>query len=105
MAPFVLVLLSEEPAHGYALIGSLREMGVSEGEVDVGQVYRTLRCLENLGHVSSRWADDGSPRRRVYELTEAGRAALVEWEAVMNERARLIHEFETRYRRWTRKEG
>jgi hypothetical protein len=25
--------------------------------------------------------------------------------ARMNERARLIHEFETRYGRWTRKEG
>ncbi|HEX9124161.1 MAG TPA: PadR family transcriptional regulator [Actinomycetota bacterium] len=105
MAPFVLVLLAEGKAHGYALIGRLREMGVSEGEIDVGQVYRTLHCLENLGHVVSSWSDDpAGPRRRDYELTDAGRAALVEWEAVMQERVRLIREFETRYRRSTWKE-
>jgi DNA-binding PadR family transcriptional regulator len=106
MAPFVLVLLAEGRAHGYALIARLQQMGVSEGEIDVGQVYRTLHCLERLGHVSSRWSDDpAAPRRRDYELTDAGREALVEWEAVMQERVRLIREFESRYRRSTGKEG
>ena len=102
MAPFVLVLLAQEPTHGYARIGRLQEMGVSEGEIDVGQVYRTLHCLENLGHVRSRWSDDPTgPRRREYELTEAGRAALDEWAAVMLERARLIGEFQDRHARAT----
>jgi DNA-binding PadR family transcriptional regulator len=105
MAPFILVLLAEEKAHGYALIGRLQEMGVSEGEIDIGQVYRTLHCLENLGHVASSWSDDPTgPRRRDYELTDAGREALVEWAAVMTERARLIREFEDRYRRSAWKE-
>ncbi len=104
MAPFILVLLTERPAHGYALIQRLQEMGVSEGEIDVGQVYKTLRCLESLGHVSSRWSDDPTgPRRREYELTDAGRRALDEWAAVMEERVRLIGEFATRYRSWRRR--
>jgi DNA-binding PadR family transcriptional regulator len=99
MAPFVLVLLAEGPAHGYALIGLLQEMGVAEGEIDVGQVYKTLRCLEGLGHVASSWSTkQAGPQRRDYELTDLGRAALDEWAAVMRERARLIGEFEARYR-------
>jgi DNA-binding PadR family transcriptional regulator len=103
MAPFVLALLSEGGAHGYALIARLQEMGVSEGEIDVGQVYRTLRCLENLGHVRSSWSDEPTgPRRREYELTEAGAEALDEWAAVMAERTRLIRDFQLRYDRWKR---
>lgn len=101
MAPFILVLLTEGPVHGYALIRLLQEMGVAEGKLDVGQVYKTLRCLESLGHVSSRWSDDPTgPRRREYELTNRGRDALDEWAAVMEERERLIGEFATRYRSW-----
>ena len=101
MAPFVLALLAEGRSHGYALIGRLQEMGVSEHEIDVGQVYKTLRCLEGLGHVRSTWSTEPTgPRHRDYELTDAGGRALDAWEAVMGERMRLIGEFETRYRRW-----
>jgi DNA-binding PadR family transcriptional regulator len=101
MAPFVLALLTEGSAHGYALMASLQEMGVSERGIDVGQVYKTLRCLEGLGHVRSQWSSDPTgPRRRDYELTEAGRGALDEWAAIMAERTRLIGEFDARYRRW-----
>lgn len=99
MAPFILGLLAEEPSHGYALIGRLEAMGVADGEIDVGQVYRTLHCLEALGHVRSTWSAEpvGQPRR-AYELTDIGCEALQEWGAVMAERARLIGEFEARCR-------
>jgi len=99
LAPFILVLLNEGPAHGYALIGALRTMGVAAGELDVGQVYRTLRCLETLGHVRSDWSVAPGHPRRAYELTDHGREALDEWAAVMSERERLIEEFESRYGR------
>ena len=47
-----------------------------------GTVYPILRRLEEHGLVCSQWEDsteargDRRPRRRNYELTEAGRAAL-----------------------------
>ncbi len=102
MAPFILVLLGEEPTHGYALTRRLQAMGVMSQEIDIGQVYKTLHCLETLGHVRSRWSVEitGQPHRD-YDLTDAGRVALGEWAAVMAERARLIGEFEARYRRET----
>ncbi len=102
MAPFILVLLGEEPTHGYALIRRLQAMGVMSKEIDIGQVYKTLHCLETLGHVRSSWSAEptGQPHRD-YDLTDAGRVALAEWAAVMAERARLIGEFESRFRRAT----
>lgn len=101
MEPFVMVLLGGGPTHGYAITGELANLGITLGSVDVGQVYRTLRDLEEAGQVRSAWATDGAgPARRDYELTEAGYAALDEWAAVMKERARLIAEFDARYLEW-----
>lgn len=98
MEPFVMVLLSVGPAHGYAIVGELADLGITNGSVDLGQVYRTLRDLEAVGQVRSTWSTGGSgPARRDYELTDAGYAALDEWAAVIKERARLIGEFDARY--------
>jgi DNA-binding PadR family transcriptional regulator len=98
MEPFVMVLLAGGAAHGYAIVGELAALGITNGAVDVGQVYRTLRDLEAAGQVRSAWSTAGSgPARRDYELTQAGYAALDEWAAVIKERARLIGEFDARY--------
>lgn len=98
MEPFVLVLLAGGGAHGYAITAQLEEMGITGGAVDVGQVYRTLRDLEANGQVTSSWSSEPvGPQRRDYELTEAGYRAIDEWAAVMEERARLIAEFNARY--------
>jgi PadR family transcriptional regulator len=96
--PFVLVLLAHGSTYGYAILGRLEEMGVTDGPLDVGLVYRTLRDLEAAHQVRSSWVEaSGGPRRRAYELTEAGQRALDEWAAVMRERARLIGEFNADY--------
>jgi PadR family transcriptional regulator PadR len=98
MEPFVLVLLAGGRAHGYAITAQLEEMGITGGAVDIGQVYRTLRDLEQAAQVTSSWsAEPVGPQRRDYELTEAGYAAIDAWAAVMKERARLIGEFNARY--------
>jgi PadR family transcriptional regulator PadR len=100
MEPFVMVLLAGGAAHGYAITGELAQLGITNGSVDVGQVYRTLRDLEEAGQVRSSWTTGSGPARRDYELTEAGYAALDEWAAVMKERARLVAEFDARYLEW-----
>ena len=100
MEPFVLALLAGGPAHGYAIVGELAQLGITNGAVDVGQVYRTLRELEGAGHVRSSWQTGTGPARRDYELTPDGSTALDEWAAVMKERARLVAEFDARYLEW-----
>jgi poly-beta-hydroxybutyrate-responsive repressor len=98
MEPFVLMLLAGGGAHGYAIITQLAELGITGGSVDVGQIYRTLRELEEAGHVTSAWSNEPSgPQRREYQLTPTGYGELDEWAAVMKERARLIAEFDARY--------
>jgi DNA-binding PadR family transcriptional regulator len=98
MEPFILVLIANGGGHGYGITAELERMGVSEGPVDVGQVYRTLRDLEESGQVTSTWSNQpAGPQRRDYQLTDAGHAMLDEWAAVMRERARLIEVFDERY--------
>ena len=100
MEPFVLAALAtgHGQAHGYGITGELEAIGITGGDVDIGQVYRILRDLEHAGHVTSTWSSEPvGPQRREYALTDAGYAALDEWAAVMKERARLIGEFEARY--------
>ena len=101
MEPFVLMLLAGGSAHGYAITRELEELGITGGTVDVGQVYRTLRELEESSLVTSSWSNQRvGPQRREYALTESGYAALDEWAAVMKERARLVAEFDARYLEW-----
>jgi len=98
MEPFVLAVLATGHEHGYGITAELEAMGITGGDVDIGQVYRTLRDLEDAGHVTSSWSSEPvGPQRREYALTAAGYEALDEWAAVMKERARLIGEFEARY--------
>jgi PadR family transcriptional regulator PadR len=100
LEPFVLMALANGQAHGYAIVAALTEVGISGGNVDVGQVYRTLRDLERAGQVVSTWATGSGAARRDYRVTELGSAALDEWAAVMKERARLIAEFDAAYLAW-----
>ena len=66
--------------HGYALAARVREGSEAHSLTVNGTVYRALRRLEDMGLVASRWEDVGEPvyrpRRRLYCLTDAGRACV-----------------------------
>lgn len=71
LRPCLLLLLREQPAHGYELLERLRPFGF-EGS-DPGGLYRALRKLEGEGLVRSAWeASSFGPARRIYEITRAG---------------------------------
>jgi poly-beta-hydroxybutyrate-responsive repressor len=77
--PALLLLLRERPAHGYELLEQLPAL-TGEARVDMGNLYRVLRALEEDGLVTSRWeAGEPGPAKRTYELTAAGRRLLDEW--------------------------
>jgi len=64
------------PTHGYALIASLRERSRGAFDLPEGTVYPALHRLERGGEVDSRWRTDAPRRRRIYELSTTGEAAL-----------------------------
>ncbi|MBA3382228.1 MAG: helix-turn-helix transcriptional regulator [Actinobacteria bacterium] len=77
--PALLRLISNGPTHGYELLERLPTL-VGDERVDVGNVYRALRALEDEGLVVSEWsADLPGPAKRSYTLTDEGRALLGEW--------------------------
>jgi len=77
--PAILILLAERPTHGYELLERLPEL-LGEERVDVGNLYRFLRALEQDGVVTSEWsAELPGPAKRTYALTDEGRALLDAW--------------------------
>ena len=74
--PALLLLVSEGSTHGYELLERLPSL-IGEERVDVGNVYRALRGLEDDGLVVSEWrADLPGPAKRSYTLTDDGRSLL-----------------------------
>jgi poly-beta-hydroxybutyrate-responsive repressor len=77
--PALLLLLRERPAHGYDLLERLPEL-TGEQRVEMGNLYRLLRALEEEGLVASAWdAASPGPAKRRYSLTPAGARLLDQW--------------------------
>jgi PadR family transcriptional regulator len=97
--PTLLLLLEERPAHGYELLDRLPPLTGSD-RVDMGNLYRFLRALEEEGFVASDWdASAPGPAKRRYELTDAGRHLLMEWVDALRGVESLIAAFIDRYER------
>ena len=69
----VLALIEEQPRHGYELIKELEERSGGAYRPSPGVVYPTLSLLEDEGFVRQAGGDTG---RKLYEITDEGRAAL-----------------------------
>jgi DNA-binding PadR family transcriptional regulator len=77
----LLALLAKEPAHGYELKARLETIfGEAYPSPNIGQIYVTLQRLERDGLVCSQdVVQTTRPNKRVYELTDAGREAVLTW--------------------------
>lgn len=96
LRPCLLLLIAEEPSHGYDLMERLEELGL--GATDPGGLYRALRSMERDGLVESGWETSNSgPARRTYNLTEEGIEWLHAWAGALNESRRLVGRFLDRY--------
>jgi len=91
----ILALLSKRPAHGYELKQIFdNRFGAVWPPINVGQIYNTLSSLERDNLVQGKEVPQrGSPRRRVYELTDKGRATLEEWLEETSDSPTLKEEF------------
>jgi DNA-binding PadR family transcriptional regulator len=90
--PALLLLLRERPAHGYDLLERLPEL-IGEQRVEMGNLYRLLRALEEEHLVASTWADG----KRTYALTDAGSRLLDEWVEALRRSLDRTNAFIRRY--------
>ncbi|MBT7912342.1 helix-turn-helix transcriptional regulator [Candidatus Bathyarchaeota archaeon] len=96
----LLMLLNEEPKHGYQLAEELQTRGyVREGRFKTGSLYTILNRMENKEILTSKHEESEAGRpRRVYSITEDGREHLKNGLQYMLRRKKFLDEMEEYYR-------
>jgi DNA-binding PadR family transcriptional regulator len=81
MKNLFLALLSPTPNHGYGLLQTYQVMFEQVlPSLNAGQIYTTLSRMERDGLVQNHPVEqEGKPDKRVYEITTAGKQALLAW--------------------------
>jgi len=87
----LLATLEAGPRHGYGIADALRTGSGGRVDLPTGTVYPALRRLETAGLVAGTWSTVAGRRRRTYELTAAGRAALGEQRSAWQEFSRTVN--------------
>jgi DNA-binding PadR family transcriptional regulator len=97
----VLAALEAGPAHGYAIIDTIKNRSGSTFDLPEGTVYPALHRLEQAGLLSSTWTTPAAGRRRrVYSLTKGGAAALASRRKAWNRFAQAVDSFLGGARAW-----
>ncbi len=98
LEPWLLLVLDHDDLHGYELLIRLERLAGAP-TADAGNVYRTLRRLEQQGAVASTWEEGvkAGPARRTYTLTEEGRRVLAAWATHIAAAQRSLAAFLQRY--------
>lgn len=95
LRPCLLLLLAEEPGHGYDLVERLRSLGIDRD--GAGPLYQILRRLEGAGLVTSAWdASEAGPARRTYRLTALGWDSLRASADALERLSGVLGDFRTR---------
>ena len=75
----ILQTLQWGPRHGYGISQAIGVVSSNVLQVDTGSLYPALHRLERQRWIRAEWTmSERNQRTRVYELTRAGRAHLVE---------------------------
>ena len=86
----ILGLLAEKPRHGYEIIKEIEDKFGGLYSPSPGTVYPTLTMLEDLGYARVTPEESG---KKVYEITEEGRAHLAENKPLMDDILERISDF------------
>jgi DNA-binding PadR family transcriptional regulator len=82
LALSLLTLLTQRPMYPYEMASMLRERGKDNSiKVNWGSFYTVVQNLEKYGFIEAvEVAREGrQPERTTYQITEAGRAELMDW--------------------------
>jgi len=92
LEPVILVSLRQWNYYGYEMLERLTPFGYEA--MNPGTLYRTLRRMEQNGHVKSEWETaKAGPARRKYHLTEAGERYLDLWVEGMKHYQQAVNTF------------
>src|SRR6476646_7644315 len=86
----ILRLLDEKPRHGYEIIKEIEERFGGMYSPSPGTVYPTLTMLEDLGYAKVTPEESG---KKIYEITDEGRAYLAENQPLIDDIFSRIAEF------------
>lgn len=74
----ILLALSDEPRHGYAILQEIEDRTDGRVVIGTGTLYTALKRLRRDGIIEEVAVADGDRRRRTYALTKRGRVELDE---------------------------
>jgi len=90
----ILRLLAEQPMHGYEVMQALSREAAGLYSPSAGSVYPVLQLLQDQGYVTSEERDG----KRVYEITDTGRAFLEENSDRVDDVFDRISDYTSRFR-------
>lgn len=77
-AEYYIMLSLKEPLHGYAIMQSVKKLSESTLNIGPATLYTVLQRLSEGGLIENATpAKNEDPRRKIYALTERGKAVLV----------------------------
>jgi DNA-binding PadR family transcriptional regulator len=91
---WLLLFIAEGENWGYQLVRQLTEELPADMVPDRAVIYRLLRALEREGAVTSTLqSGSGGPARKIYSLTDEGRARLGAWYRTAESRIDVLRRF------------
>lgn len=88
----ILTVLADAPRHGYAIAREIERLSADALKLREGALYPALRVLEQDGLVKGDWEIPATgPARKVYALTDAGRAEQAKRAAEWQQYARVMN--------------
>ncbi|HEV2579530.1 MAG TPA: helix-turn-helix transcriptional regulator [Ktedonobacteraceae bacterium] len=88
----ILGLLEHQPMHGYEMFQQFQDGILGQVvHLEMSQMYAFLKKLERLGHIEAELEPQGTrPPRKIFHLTDQGRAVFQDWLTTPVERPREI---------------
>lgn len=74
---YILLCLYGEPMHGYGIMQETQRLSGGRVTVGSGTMYGATGAMMKRGWIVERELAGGYERKRVYEITAAGREALI----------------------------
>ncbi len=95
---FILLIIAEEPTHGYDIAQKLDDFGcLIKNTGQMGGLYRLLSDLEEDGLILADWeTDKPGPAKKTYRVTQKGLDKLIEFNDLFEDLKENINCFQER---------